>query len=740
MKKIMQSILFICAIGFATNIQAQWQWAQQSSSSSVNYGVGITTDGSNNSYVVGSFYGTATFGTTTLTSSGSTDFVLTKTNSLGSILWAIKAGSVLADNGLKVAMYQSDVIVTGTISGVSTTVFSSTNGTAISVNVTTVGKKCFVARYNSNGVVQWVTVFPGTGSSGPNDIEVSDSPALIYLTGNSNGQAFVNAYNLSGVLQWSKLTSGTTAKIGMGVAADANGNCYALFQYGSGTFTIGGFPAFSNLGSHMLMLKMSSSGSFVWGQQVGASNSPTVIDRPRDIDLDASGKIFISGDYQGGTTDIGSVNLINAGSQDVFLAKFNNTAGSTTAPGSAIWAKKIGNLGTEQLNAQSLATDGSLYLAIANGENNVSTVGTCFSFSSQFGVTDNNFYIVKYNGNGDLDWATAPTFNSSQASVYGISCGEGFGFSNSFAVITGNLVGTGTFGSTVLSGANMYISKIAATPKFSVTGSAICANTGGTATISATPLVGIVYKWYSAAIGGVLLNTGNIYTTPIINATTTYYVSSLLPDGCESSRNPVTIQVFPNSSLTVGGPYFICEGECANVTFGSGTGQVKIVNGGNLLGYYSNAASPVSICPLGVNISYVYQITTNPSPGFCTTTKNVIVNVQACGKMENNESSNNPNIDLSKIDVSSHNPNLSIINNEFVLIPNPSKGLFSINTKDVAFGIIEIYNMFGSKVRSIKIEQGISNYSLDLSGQVKGMYLVNLKSDYNSYSRRIILE
>jgi hypothetical protein len=54
-------------------------------------GEGIATDSSGNAYVTGHFMGTATFGSTNLTSSGSDDIFVAKLNSSGSWQWAVKA-------------------------------------------------------------------------------------------------------------------------------------------------------------------------------------------------------------------------------------------------------------------------------------------------------------------------------------------------------------------------------------------------------------------------------------------------------------------------------------------------------------------------------------------------------------------------------------------------------------------------------------------------------------------------
>lgn len=69
---------------------------------------------------------------------------------------------------------------------------------------------------------------------------------------------------------------------------------------------------------------------------------------------------------------------------------------------------------------------------------------------------------------------------------------------------------------------------------------------GSTATLSASGAnSGDQYKWYNAASNGTLLktsidNTDNTYTTPVISATTNYWVSIVNSNNCEGPRTQVT--------------------------------------------------------------------------------------------------------------------------------------------------------------------------------------------------------
>lgn len=69
----------------------------------------------------------------------------------------------------------------------------------------------------------------------------------------------------------------------------------------------------------------------------------------------------------------------------------------------------------------------------------------------------------------------------------------------------------------------------------------------GSFTLNATATTGATINWYDAAIGGNLLGTGNSYTTPILNTTTTYYADP----GCESNRKAVIATVNPTPAKPV---------------------------------------------------------------------------------------------------------------------------------------------------------------------------------------------
>lgn len=67
----------------------------------------------------------------------------------------------------------------------------------------------------------------------------------------------------------------------------------------------------------------------------------------------------------------------------------------------------------------------------------------------------------------------------------------------------------------------------------------------GTVTLQATASGGTI-NWYDAPSFGNLLHTGNIYTTPFLNTTTTYYVDA----GCSNNRTAITATILTIPSIT----------------------------------------------------------------------------------------------------------------------------------------------------------------------------------------------
>ena len=75
----------------------------------------------------------------------------------------------------------------------------------------------------------------------------------------------------------------------------------------------------------------------------------------------------------------------------------------------------------------------------------------------------------------------------------------------------------------------------------------ICA--GSPAHLQATTTSTNTIQWYAQAYSGSVINTGTNYTTPVLYANTSYYVSVEDAAGCHSIRQPVNVYIKPTSLI-----------------------------------------------------------------------------------------------------------------------------------------------------------------------------------------------
>ena len=75
-------------------------------------------------------------------------------------------------------------------------------------------------------------------------------------------------------------------------------------------------------------------------------------------------------------------------------------------------------------------------------------------------------------------------------------------------------------------------------------------------------------------------------------------------------------------------------------------------------------------------------------------------------------------------------------NSSIIIYPNPTKGMIKIEGRDIQK--VEIRNVNGQLIRNISIKEEIVD--IDFSGQVKGIYFVNIITKTEVYVKKIVLE
>ena len=207
-------------------------WVTRAGGMSSDYtkSVSVLADGS--SIVTGKFQGTATFGSTTLTSVGGYDMFVAKLDANGDYEWATPASgrsSKFDARGVSV-LADGSSIVTGEFGG--TVTFGSTTFTSAG------GYDVFVAKIDPSGNYEWATPAGGTGYEFGNSISVlADGSSIVTgrfedtatfgsttLTSAGNDDVFVAKLNASGNYEWATPAGGTNYDYGDGVSVLADGS------------------------------------------------------------------------------------------------------------------------------------------------------------------------------------------------------------------------------------------------------------------------------------------------------------------------------------------------------------------------------------------------------------------------------------------------------------------------------------------------------------------------------------
>jgi hypothetical protein len=317
----------------------------------------VAIDGQNNVLVTGSFSGTADFdpgsGTFNLTSQGNRDIFIAKLNPQGDFIWANGFGYVSSDRGLAITTdNQNNIFTTGYYS-----YEVDMNPSAVQ-DCTLIGVTgfydVFVSKHDPNGNFIAACTFGGSLDDFGYAIDV-DASGRVLVAGSfqettdfnhepgatlnitSNGDRDIFIVQLDNFLgfNWAKTGGGIFQDNGYGIKSDGAGNVYvtgefrntADFDPGTGTTNLTSFGS-----ADVFVMKLNSSGDFLWAGQAGGANSN---DRALGIDLDANGAVHVVGQFSN-TADFdpgnGTANLVNVGGETIFVFKW-------TTGGSYVWAR-----------------------------------------------------------------------------------------------------------------------------------------------------------------------------------------------------------------------------------------------------------------------------------------------------------------------------------------------------------------------------------------------------------------
>ncbi len=259
----------------------------------------------------------------------------------------------------------------------------------------------------------------------------------ITLTSAGEHDVYLVKYDAAGNVLWAQQAGGTGEDQAYGISVDATGNVYVTGSFET-TATFGG-TALTSVGyTDIFIAKYNAAGNILWAKRAGGGSPENAY----GVAVDGQGNAFITGRVAG-TASFGSVTLPNAGSGDVFIAKYD-------AAGTTLWAVKAG--GNYIDNSYGISTDGAGNVYIIGDFQGIAYFGA----SKLTSAGSQDIFLAKYDAAGNPQWAQSA--GGSGADIgYGIAADK-----NGNAYITGFFSGTATFGDisvTTAGSIDMFLTK-----------------------------------------------------------------------------------------------------------------------------------------------------------------------------------------------------------------------------------------------------------------------------------------
>jgi len=340
-----------------------------------------------------------------------------------------------------------------------------------------------------------------TGTSALGTVDFDPGPGTLILGGTSYA-AYVQKLDSSGNLLWAKtLYAAAGSSEGFGITLDPSSNVLITgtfrdtvdFDPGAGTHNI---TSGTSGRGNIFVLKLDSSGNFIWARAMIDANSSNNHDYGYAIKTDASGNVYTTGtfddlvDFDPGA---GTANLTASASTEIFIHKMDSS-------GNFVWVKSFtGGSGSSANKGFGIDVDAS---------GNVYTTGSYSGSSTDFdpgagvvtlgGTGAFQMFISKLDTNGDYVWAKAFLTAIGEAFAIAVDASENVYTTGYFVTDTDFDPGPGTFN--INGNTDIYVSKLDSNGDF------VWAKAMGGANFS---------KGYGIKVD----SSGNVYTTGFFEGT-----------------------------------------------------------------------------------------------------------------------------------------------------------------------------------------------------------------------------
>ena len=441
----------------------------------------VVTDANGNVFTANYFLNAAAFNGVSLTGSAKgtgsnydNSLFISKISPAKATLWTLYSNVGVVTPTALATTPNGDLIVTGTIRPVVGGATTNANIIDAAGTVTTFSSllsstsinQSFIAKFNSNGIIQWVQEL-NSGAAKDKLVTTSalaaDASGDIYLTGvftnsvilptatpvtltssNTTQAAFITKLNgTTGNEIWYKTsTGGIVSEIFPALAYGDDGYLYAAGDLKNATtpisITIGDKTFAPSLGADLALIRFATDGTISYIQERSCVVSATARDiRVKDLAV-KNGKVFVAGSFYGidGGIHFSNENMgSTTASLNGFVAAFN------ALDGADVWHKAILSPSIAEVYGLALGIDGNLF-AFGTHYNKLGTAAAGdVVFGDGFKLTD------AANNLGDLFLSSYNVLTGVTQEVHLVGKGTGSETANSLASFGSNLYLLGTYNS-----------------------------------------------------------------------------------------------------------------------------------------------------------------------------------------------------------------------------------------------------------------------------------------------------
>jgi hypothetical protein len=334
----------------------------------------LDVDNLGNVYLTGSFEQTVAFGTQILSTTGSSDIFICKLNPIGDILWAVKGGGTLSEYGGSIKLSTNNsLIVSGSFAGLATfgtaSLTSSGSRDAFLASFDNLGNFNWAKRYGSSAIGD--EQFSSISVDNLGNIfacgSFSDYTTIgsIDLTSRGGKDFFISKLDPSGNPLWAVSNGSAFDDFGTATIDDQK-NIYVTGSFNGiiyfNTFTL---SATNPSGPDIFILKYDSNGNEIWGKSAGGIGW----DAGQALNFNDN-NIYVAGSFNA-SANFGSINLPYMQNNDnIFVTELSTDDPLSIKENSfanfdiAVYPNPVSHFINFSMNEMDFFKSGKLYISV----------------------------------------------------------------------------------------------------------------------------------------------------------------------------------------------------------------------------------------------------------------------------------------------------------------------------------------------------------------------------------------